>query len=268
VTWPAAGVIAFLLAPLAVIALDPHPATRFYTVAMFAVMAAAVAALFFTSSLQPRRGPNEPLDEGRLDRFMSWLAVTVAGTVSSVVFLFGAADLRIPVTACAAGILWSVVWLLPVMRRLGVTTKVMINCDPKSVFNFMLDERNQMRYVPDLVSVEKITDGDVGPGTRFMSKVRMDGGGIFEGVEEIVEVDWGQRIVDRVANGRRPNRGIITFAPGQPGTLMTYRFESEVSYSGALLGQGLVRFLITGAMRRRRLEILGRLKQYMESQPA
>ena len=45
-----------------------------------------------------------------------------------------------------------------------------------------------MQYVPDLVSVEKITDGDIGPGTQFRTKVRLDGAGDFEGVEEIVDV--------------------------------------------------------------------------------
>jgi uncharacterized protein YndB with AHSA1/START domain len=260
-----AGVIAFFLAPLVVIAVDPHRESLFYKVAMFVLLAIAVVLYFVTSSLQPKKGPGQPIDERRSDRFMNLLPVLGASVIAALGLVGGISDVRTGVIFYGIFILSSVTWLPSLTRRFAVTTQVFIDRDPKSVFTFMLDGRNQMRYVPDLVSVEKITEGDIGPGTQFRSVVRMDGRGVFEGVEQIVDVDWGRRIVERVANGTRPNRGILTFTPEQAGTLMTYRFESEVSYPGAVFGQGVFRWAMTGEMRRRRMAIWARLKQVLES---
>lgn len=125
-----------------------------------------------------------------------------------------------------------------------------------------------MRYAPEVLSVEKLTDGNIGPGTQFLSRIRFDGKGVFESVEEIVDFDWGHRITQRIASGTRSTLGVLTFEPVQSGTRLTYRFQSVLSYAGALYGQGLLRAIQTSEMRRRRLAIWGRLEQVLESDAA
>lgn len=262
----AAGVVAILVFPIAVVALDPDPLTPLYSAATLLLVAVGLTLMVAAFVLRSKRGPDQPLDEARVDRYNNVLALFLAVAVAVGSLIFSTREFSLVPFACGIAIVWALVWLPSITRRIAVQTQVQINRDAKSVFNFMLDGRNQMRYVPDLVSVEKITDGDIGPGTRFLSKVRMDGRGMFDGVEEIVEVDWGTRIVDRVANGTRPNRGVMTFQAVVGATLVTFRFESEVSYAAALYGQGLLRWALTGEMRRRRLETWGRLKRYLESQ--
>lgn len=48
-----------------------------------------------------------------------------------------------------------------------VTGQIFIECAPAVVFDVVADERNEPRYNPDLLRVEKLTDGPVGAGTRF-----------------------------------------------------------------------------------------------------
>lgn len=263
----AAGVVAVLLFPIVVVAIDPTPLTPLYNAATAVLVVIGLALIGAAFVLGPKRGPGQQMDEARIDRYNNILALFLAVAVGVAAMIFSSPRLNLVPFVCGIAIVWALAWLPTLTRRVAVQTQVQIDRDAKSVFNFMLDGRNQMKYVPDLVSVEKITGGDTGPGTRFLSRVRLDGRGVFDGVEEIVEVDWGSRIVDRVANGTRPNRGVMTFQAVGRATVMTYRFESEVSYAGALCGQGLLRWALTGQMRQRRLEIWGRLKQYLESQP-
>lgn len=263
----AAGVLAILVTPLVVIGLDPYPETTLYKAALFALIGVGIVALIVAVVLEPNKGPSQPVDERRMDRYMNVLALFGALVVAVSALLFSTSRLSLTVVICGLAVVWALVWLPAFTRRVAVQTQVFIDRDPKAVFNFMLDERNGVQYTPDLLSVEKITPGDVGPGTRFLSRVRLGDTGIYEGVEEIVAVDWGQRIVDRVANGTRPNQGVMTFEAAQRGTLLTYRFGSEVSYPTALFGQALMRWALTGEMRRRRMEIWARLKQLLESQP-
>lgn len=41
---------------------------------------------------------------------------------------------------------------------------------PEAVFDYLSDLRNELQWNPDCVSVEKLTDGAVGVGTRFRAK--------------------------------------------------------------------------------------------------
>lgn len=47
-----------------------------------------------------------------------------------------------------------------------------IHRPPADVFAFLSDLRNELRWNPDAVSVEKLTIGDVGAGTRFRAQWR------------------------------------------------------------------------------------------------
>lgn len=184
----AAGVLAILVVAPVVIALDPFPGKLLYTAALFVIMDGGIATLVAAFVMEPKKGPDRPVNERALDRYMNLIVLFMAFAVATTALLFSAGRLDFALLICGAAIVWSLAWLPSVTRRIGVQTQVFINRHPKTVFSFMLDGRNQMQYVPDLVSVEKITDGDIGPGTQFRTKVRLDGAGDFEGVEEIVDV--------------------------------------------------------------------------------
>ena len=262
----AAGVVAILLIPFAIVFIDPTPLTPFYIGAMVALAILGAGLFGVAYVLEPKKGPDERIDERRVDRHMNVLALDAAIVIAIGALLFSSSRTSLVPVVCGVAILWTVLWIPPFMRRVDVTTRVTINRDPATVFRFMLDARNQTRYTPELIAVEKLTEGDIRPGTQFLSRVRLDAKGVYEGVEEIVDIDWGRRITERVANSTRNNLGVMTFEPMQAATLLSYRFESVLSYPGALFGQGLLRPLLTAEMSKRRAAIWARLKRLLESE--
>lgn len=264
----AVGVLAILVAPMLVIAVDPYPETVFYKDAIFAIGAAGVVLLVASVVLEPKKGPGRPIDERATGRFMNVLALLAAEVIAIAAMVFGTSQLNYALITCAFAVVWSLAWIPAVMRRVSMNTHVLINRDPATVFAFVSDFRNEPKYVPEVESVEKITEGNIGPGTQFRTRVRLGDTGTFEGVEEIVDYEWAHRLTERVASGRRPNVGVLTFEPVQAATLLSYRFQSEVTYAGALLGEGLLRWALTTEMRRRRNAIWATLKQVLETPAA
>ena len=261
----AAGVLALLVYPLAVLALVPDRQSEVYIVAMLApgVIGLGVG-MMLAASIQRPRSVDQPVDERAVDRRNNGLALFFALAVASLALLAGATEPIYVPAICAFAILWTLMWLPVPMRRITVDTMVQIECSPSTAFTFVSDERNDPKYIPEVEAVEKITDGDIGPGTRF--RVRMhSNGGVFEGVDEIVDYEYPRRYTDRVVSGRRPNLGTLTFDAEQGGTRLSYRYRSEVSYAGALAGQALLRGRIAADMRTRRNIIWARLKQVLES---
>ena len=45
-----------------------------------------------------------------------------------------------------------------------------IRCTPEQAFDYLSDMRNELEWNPAVESVEKLTDGPVGVGTRFRAK--------------------------------------------------------------------------------------------------
>jgi hypothetical protein len=261
----AAGVLAILVLPLIVYVIDPGGKSSLHFIAIGLYLALGLALLLLSSTFPRARRPDRSIDERALDRRLVIAALLAAAVIGNFALLLSKSLTPI---ICGFAIVWSLVWLLPFTRRISVRTQVLINRDVKTVFGFMSDLRNQPQYMPEVLSVEKITEGDIGPGTQFRSTVRLDETNTFEGVEEIVDMEWGRRITDRVADGTRPNYGVMTFDPVGAATKLSYQFVSEVSYASALVGQGAFRWAMTGEMRRRRRQAWARLKQVLESRPA
>jgi hypothetical protein len=51
-----------------------------------------------------------------------------------------------------------------------IVNKVRINKSPAEVFNFISDMRNELKWNPDVQFMEKITEGEIGAGTKFRAK--------------------------------------------------------------------------------------------------
>jgi uncharacterized protein YndB with AHSA1/START domain len=51
-----------------------------------------------------------------------------------------------------------------------ISNSVTIRCTPEEAFDYLSDNRNELEWNPGVVSIEKITDGPVGLGTRYKAK--------------------------------------------------------------------------------------------------
>jgi hypothetical protein len=51
-----------------------------------------------------------------------------------------------------------------------IENSVQIDRSPEEVFNYLVDLRNELKWNPDAQSMEKLTDGPIGVGTKFLAK--------------------------------------------------------------------------------------------------
>lgn len=51
-----------------------------------------------------------------------------------------------------------------------ISNSTVITCSPEEAFDYFVDIRNELEWSSDAVSMEKLTDGPVGKGTRFRAK--------------------------------------------------------------------------------------------------
>ncbi|HVR76957.1 MAG TPA: SRPBCC family protein [Acidimicrobiia bacterium] len=51
-----------------------------------------------------------------------------------------------------------------------VTNQTLVACTPEQLFDYCVDNRNELAWNPTAVSIEKVTDGPVGLGTKFLAK--------------------------------------------------------------------------------------------------
>lgn len=51
-----------------------------------------------------------------------------------------------------------------------IENSVQIDRSPAEVFDYLVDLRNELEWNPDVQSMEKLTDGPIGVGTKFLAK--------------------------------------------------------------------------------------------------
>ena len=95
------------------------------------------------------------------DAAVADLDVLAAGVQRSVTALVDAAraGVRLPVTSAGDAD--------QRRTRTLVVNAITIDRDPGGVFAFMVDPRHELDWNPQLLAVEQLTDGSIGPGTRF-----------------------------------------------------------------------------------------------------
>ncbi len=95
---------------------------------------------------------------------------------------------------------------------------------PEVVFDYLADCRNELRWYPETISVEKTSDGEIGAGTRFDARYRKAG---RMGIE-IVEYDRRRRLAVAYSSRSGPARAAYTFSPDGDGTAVTVRGGVEL----------------------------------------
>lgn len=186
-------------------------------------------------SLAPN--PGQPVDVRRFERQGRSILLALAFVIGAVALLVAAA-ISPMVALFIVGVvaLWVLLWTPPSLRRVQVETSVLIQRDPAAVFSFVADSQNGPLFLPTVLSVEKIAEGPVGPGTQFRTKMQLMPATTMEAIGEIVDYEPNRRMTSRVTSGSTPNLDVITFTPANGGTLLRARFESEVSFNLALVG--------------------------------
>jgi carbon monoxide dehydrogenase subunit G len=106
---------------------------------------------------------------------------------------------------------------------------------PEAVFDYLTDPANLAAWQTSKVSVEQLTPGPPGVGTRIRETTKPPGAPAFEQTVELTEFDRPRRVHTHILKGPQPVDGTWTFAPEGDGTRVHFVAEGEL--------RGLIRFL-------------------------
>lgn len=141
-----------------------------------------------------------------------------------------------------------------------IAGEVTIAAPVDEVFDMVADERNEPRYNPRIVRAEKVSEGPVGIGTRFVAEPKSMGA---KGVMalEILEYDRPHRLHNVVNSSYMRVDGTLTFDKVAGGTRL--RWDWDMALVGPMRVLSPVLTLIGPRWERRNW--VG-LKKYMESE--
>lgn len=103
-----------------------------------------------------------------------------------------------------------------------IENRVQIDCSPEDVFDYLVDLRNELEWNPDAQSMEKLSDGPIGVGTRFLAKWKQS---------QLIEVECTR--FDRPHGWAYTNGGPlsvvfdVTLTAQGSGSLLTSRFDAR-----------------------------------------
>jgi hypothetical protein len=140
-----------------------------------------------------------------------------------------------------------------------MTGEVTIDAPVGEVFDLVADERNEPRYNPRIVRAEKVSEGPVGVGSRFVAEPR-GMGAKGEMTMELLEYDRPHRLRTIVRSSYMQVQGTVTFAEAGGGTRL--RWDWDMGLIGA--ARVLSPMLAVIGPRWERRNWVG-LKAYMES---
>ena len=137
--------------------------------------------------------------------------------------------------------------------------EVMINAPVEEVFDTVADERNEPRYNPRIIRAEKLSEGPVGRGARFVAEPKSLGAK-GEMTLEVVEYDRPHRLHNLVRSSYLQVDGTLTFEEVDGGTRL--RWDWDMGLVGPMRVLSPVLAVVGPSWERRNW--VG-LKQYMES---
>ncbi len=140
-----------------------------------------------------------------------------------------------------------------------IAGEVTIAAPVDEVFDLVADERNEPRYNPRIVRAEKVSEGPIGAGTRFVAEPKSMGTN-GEMAVEIVEYDRPHRLRNVVRSSYMKVDGTLTFDEVEGGTRL--RWDWHMGMVGPMRVLSPVLSIIGPRWERRNW--IG-LKKYMES---
>ena len=137
--------------------------------------------------------------------------------------------------------------------------EVTIAAPVEEVFDLVADERTEPRYNPRIAGVEKISDGPVGRGSRFVVEPR-GAGARGRMLVEILEYDRPHRLHNAIHSSYLEVDGTLTFE--DTGGATRLRWDWEMDLIGGMRIMSAVLALVGPRWERRNW--VG-LKQYVEA---
>jgi uncharacterized protein YndB with AHSA1/START domain len=105
-----------------------------------------------------------------------------------------------------------------------ISGEVMIEAPVEEVFDLVADERNEPRYNPRIVHVEKLSDGPVGRGSRFVAQPKgMGSKGRM--TLEVLEYERPRRLYNVVRSSYMEVEGTVTFEETGGGTRLRWEWD-------------------------------------------
>ena len=111
-----------------------------------------------------------------------------------------------------------------------------VNRPPEVVFDYMTNPANLAGWQTSKTSVQQLTDGPPGLGTRVRERTKGPGGKEFEQVVEFSEFVRPQRFHVRVVEGPYPVDGTWSLTPADGGTRVDFAAEGPLHGAMKLLG--------------------------------
>ena len=102
--------------------------------------------------------------------------------------------------------------------------EIVINRPAEDVFDFVADECNEPRFNPRMRSVEKITEGPIGVGTRFRAET-VSRGRPVEMLIEFTGYERPHRLASSTQMSSMGLHGALTFDSVPGGTRMRWSWE-------------------------------------------
>jgi uncharacterized protein YndB with AHSA1/START domain len=140
-----------------------------------------------------------------------------------------------------------------------IAGEVTIDAPVDEVFDMVADERNEPKYNPRIVRAEKVSEGPVGRGARFVAEPKSMGAK-GEMTLEILEYDRPHHLHNLVRSSYMQVDGTLTFEEVDGGTRL--RWDWDMSLVGPMRVLSPVLAVIGPGWERRNW--VG-LKEYMES---
>jgi uncharacterized membrane protein len=138
---------------------------------------------------------------------------------------------------------------------------IVIERPVEEVFDIVADERNEPRYNPRLVSVEKASSGPIGPGTRWRAETTMGRRRIPMTID-VTAYDRPRRLASRTRLAGMEITGELSFEPVSNGTRMQWCWQLQPRGPLKLLGP-----LIARHGERQEQAIWHSLKRFLEGAP-
>lgn len=109
---------------------------------------------------------------------------------------------------------------------MSIEGEIVIGRPIEEVFDFVADERNEPTFNPRMLRAEKVTQGPIGTGTRFLATVKSMGRK-FDMIIEFTAYERPTRLGSTSSMSSADTRGALTFEPDPGGTRMRWSWDVE-----------------------------------------
>lgn len=103
-----------------------------------------------------------------------------------------------------------------------------VGAAPEVVFDYLTTPSNLRSWQTSKTSVEQLTDGPPGLGTRVRERTKPPGAREFEQIVEFTEFDRPRRVHVHIVQGPYPIDGTWTFEPDGAGTKVGFTAAGEL----------------------------------------